>query len=308
VEYKLHRVAPNSEGWLRPSAGRLGQRGVGEYVRAHGFGHEDWNFNLELTTGSQIFGYTAATPARENVGKEFGLVLATYDAGGWRAAGYYDGATMLREPAAPTDAAVEQMAMDVYELAANSQTAPYLRKMTLPEIVATIRGEFIYFRWAVPKERVAIFHQPLPIPTDIFAPGKQRMITSFNLTRKQFEAIANLSTPSTRPAEERADGEGERTLRLHQFIERNAALVAEFKASLTSFACAVCAFDFFEVYGELGRGFIECHHTKPVSKMKPGDKTKLKDLCGVCANCHRMLHHSKPMLTPEELRSILAGI
>ena len=32
MHYKLHRVAPNSESWKRPSPGRLGAPGVGSYV------------------------------------------------------------------------------------------------------------------------------------------------------------------------------------------------------------------------------------------------------------------------------------
>ena len=90
MRYKLHRVAPNSEGWTRPSNGRLGQNGVGDYVRKHGFGHEDWNFNFDLADNGQMLGYTAAKNAGADVGQNFGLILATYDAGGWRAAGYYD--------------------------------------------------------------------------------------------------------------------------------------------------------------------------------------------------------------------------
>jgi 5-methylcytosine-specific restriction protein A len=32
--------------------------------------------------------------------------------------------------------------------------------------------------------------------------------------------------------------------------------------------------------------------------------TKLNDLALVCSNCHRMLHRAKPLLLPDELRSI----
>jgi hypothetical protein len=40
MEYKLHRVAPNSDGWVRPSPGRLSSDGVGDYVKENSFGHE----------------------------------------------------------------------------------------------------------------------------------------------------------------------------------------------------------------------------------------------------------------------------
>jgi len=57
--------------------------------------------------------------------------------------------------------------------------------------------------------------------------------------------------------------------------------------------CEVCEFDFFLKYGILGKGFIECHHIKPISKIIPGEPTRLKDLALVCSNCHRMLHRGK---------------
>jgi 5-methylcytosine-specific restriction enzyme A len=70
-------------------------------------------------------------------------------------------------------------------------------------------------------------------------------------------------------------------------------------------ACEACGFDFAEVYKQLGEGFAECHHTKPVSGLKPGHKTTLEDLAIVCSNCHRMIHKSRPMLNISELRSMI---
>lgn len=34
--------------------------------------------------------------------------------------------------------------------------------------------------------------------------------------------------------------------------------------------CVICGFDFERVYGELGKGFIEIHHTKPLSGIEDG--------------------------------------
>jgi len=86
--------------------------------------------------------------------------------------------------------------------------------------------------------------------------------------------------------------EGAATLRTHLRRERSRSLVDRFKRELTSFACAVCNFDFAETYGVLGNGFVEAHHKIPVAMLKPGAKTKLEDLAAVCANCHRMLHRA----------------
>ena len=69
--------------------------------------------------------------------------------------------------------------------------------------------------------------------------------------------------------------------------------------------CETCKFDFDEVYGEHGKGFIECHHLLPVSQMSINQKTRLDDLCLLCANCHRMIHKKKPWLSIKKLKEII---
>lgn len=303
MQYKLHRIAPNADGWARPSPGRLGQKSVGDYVRENGFGHEDWNFNLNLAADGNMLGYTVARPANGGIGEQFGVILATYDSGGWRAAGYYDGATYIDKTELHVhEASVEQMAADVFLLARAGQTTARYRAMTLAQLEEVIRRDFIYFCWSVPVDRVHVFREPLPIPQTLFDPGKQRMMTPFNLTEHQFRQIAGLGTAVAQTAQERTAQEGARTLKVHKAIERDRKIVADFKAGLTSLACSVCGFDFGRTYGERGRGYIECHHTKPVATMKPGDRTRLSDLSAVCANCHRMIHHSMPMPSCDTLR------
>ena len=56
------------------------------------------------------------------------------------------------------------------------------------------------------------------------------------------------------------------------------------------FTCKVCGFNYAEMYGDFGRGFAEAHHLLPLSKLRAGVQTNLKDLITVCSNCHRMLH------------------
>ncbi|HKZ13393.1 MAG TPA: HNH endonuclease [Solirubrobacterales bacterium] len=71
--------------------------------------------------------------------------------------------------------------------------------------------------------------------------------------------------------------------------------------------CAACGFDFEATYGERGHGFIECHHTIPISEIDPGTPTRIGDLELLCANCHRMIHASREWITVEELREILTA-
>ncbi|RXT54868.1 hypothetical protein B6S44_14805 [Bosea sp. Tri-44] len=103
--------------------------------------------------------------------------------------------------------------------------------------------------------------------------------------------------------------EGGLILRLHLSRERNRALVQRKRDQARGrhglLVCEACEFDFSTVYGELGFGFIEVHHRKPVASLQPGDRTKLEDLALVCANCHRMLHRRSALLSVEDLRMIV---
>lgn len=113
-------------------------------------------------------------------------------------------------------------------------------------------------------------------------------------------------------AEEYEADESRVVMRVHKSRERDRNLIARKKESvlntLGKLACEVCNFDFRASYGERGNGFIECHHTKPVSELKPGQKTNLSDLALVCSNCHRMIHRRKPLLTIEQLRHTMRAI
>ena len=103
--------------------------------------------------------------------------------------------------------------------------------------------------------------------------------------------------------------EGRILTTLHKRRERNPQVVMKKKAFVMKehgcLECEACRFDFAVKYGQLGVGFAECHHNVPVSKLSAGQKTKVADLAIVCANCHRMIHRSRPMLTVHELHNQL---
>lgn len=69
--------------------------------------------------------------------------------------------------------------------------------------------------------------------------------------------------------------------------------------------CSVCALDFADAYGEVGRGFVHVHHVVPLSSI--GHEyvvDPVEDLRPVCPNCHAMLHKRTPPYNLEELRAI----
>lgn len=93
--------------------------------------------------------------------------------------------------------------------------------------------------------------------------------------------------------------EGKQFLKLHLSRERNQYLITKSKQKFKAehngeLYCEVCGFNFYDFYGDLGIDFIEAHHTKPVSKMKPNEKTRFEDIVMLCSNCHSMIHRRKP--------------
>lgn len=77
-------------------------------------------------------------------------------------------------------------------------------------------------------------------------------------------------------------------------------------------SCKCCTFNFEDFYGqEIGKGFIEIHHSKPIFTYEDEDiedtlKEAVKNLVPVCSNCHRMIHrNSREML---EIQILINGI
>lgn len=102
--------------------------------------------------------------------------------------------------------------------------------------------------------------------------------------------------------------EGKILYRVHKTHERNSNITKKAKNLAEkngNLKCQVCGFDFYENYGELGKGYIECHHTIPVSQYSADQKTSIEDLVLVCSNCHRMLHRKRPWISENQLKSIL---
>ena len=122
-------------------------------------------------------------------------------------------------------------------------------------------------------------------------------------------ATANGRLPLLPPEEdEEGSVEGRIVFRQHRERERDPSLARKKKQAVRKqtgrLACEVCGLDFSERYGELGAGFIECHHTLPLAAGAERS-TKTSDLALVCSNCHRMIHRSQPMLSIEQLRGRL---
>ena len=103
--------------------------------------------------------------------------------------------------------------------------------------------------------------------------------------------------------------EGQVLYKLHKVRERdNGIVILKKKQTIDltgKLACEACVFEFESFYGDIGKGFIECHHRVPLSNFKVASKTTLEDLSLVCSNCHRMLHKSIDTISVEDLRMMI---
>jgi len=104
--------------------------------------------------------------------------------------------------------------------------------------------------------------------------------------------------------------EGREKLRVHLAKERNRHLVAVAKELWLrngEISCSICSFSFAATYGDVGRGYIEAHHTTPISEIMPNTVVRPSELAPVCSNCHGIIHRYRPWLTIEQIREIVAS-
>jgi 5-methylcytosine-specific restriction protein A len=117
-------------------------------------------------------------------------------------------------------------------------------------------------------------------------------------------------TASQEPDEEEFP-EGRILYRRHRARERNRQLVKKAKEKALRLHgrlfCAACQFDFASTYGKVGEGYIECHHTLPLSELSRRRTTRMEEIVLLCSNCHRMVHRKRPWLTVKQVTSLAAS-
>lgn len=144
---------------------------------------------------------------------------------------------------------------------------------------------------------------------DEFSDDAFRLRTAAHSIRSHIEEIDSFPEGLQVPSDGTEEAsEGRLLTRVHVSRERNQQIVSrkkhQFEKQHGGLFCEACGFDFESVYGERGRGFIECHHTKPVSELNAGEKTNINDLSLLCSNCHRMVHRERPWLSMEQLKAL----
>lgn len=155
------------------------------------------------------------------------------------------------------------------------------------------------------------------LPNQLFLDRKNKIETIINKYKKSdsinFEKLLSSEEsvselPLIEENEELTFPEGKEKFILHKSKERNKVLLRNAKELYfkkdNNLSCQICGFSFFDKYGEIGKGFIEAHHTFPISELKEETNTKIEDLAMLCSNCHRMVHRQRPWLTIELLKAM----
>lgn len=72
--------------------------------------------------------------------------------------------------------------------------------------------------------------------------------------------------------------------------------------------CVACGLTMKDLYGQAGEGFIHVHHLRELSEIGAEyEVDPINDLRPVCPNCHAILHSCSPVMTIEQLQTVLAG-
>jgi len=99
--------------------------------------------------------------------------------------------------------------------------------------------------------------------------------------------------------------EGEKRTRYSAYFERN-PFYRNKAIEIHGLSCMACGFNFQELYGELGKGYIHVHHNKPISESGPTKVNPRTDMSVLCPNCHAMTHRDKShTLTVSKLRELI---
>ena len=307
--YMFNRIVQNHFQWTRPSPGRLGPTGEGQYVQENGFGHEDWNFSHKLAINGNHYGYCYYHPSSLKAQEDFNIVFATYMHGKWYVIGFYLNTEYDGNPPV-SKSVLNSKRNDLLQLG-GSLGKPW-RNLSKDKFLKKLQFESQYLRWKVNPIDAIRTTRPIEIPKSIFHSTNYRVTSPTEIDKKIFDAIYALTlreNPQDDVADESEFPEGKEVERMHKQRERNALVVTvakrSFKEKHRHLFCQICGFDFEKTYGELGSDFIEAHHTVPIGVVRGIHRTKPSDIAIICPNCHRMLHRRRPWLTMADLKKLI---
>jgi len=102
--------------------------------------------------------------------------------------------------------------------------------------------------------------------------------------------------------------EGDPRLFFHLRRERDPALARAKREAVQAakgrLECEACGFATKVTFPDLGGEVCEIHHRLPLGAASDAVETRLEDLAVLCANCHRAIHRTKPLLSVESFREL----
>lgn len=75
------------------------------------------------------------------------------------------------------------------------------------------------------------------------------------------------------------------------------------KATDGRLKCEACGFVTHDTYPALGGEVCEVHHRLALANATEAVETQLEDLAVLCANCHRAIHRTDPLMSVEDFRT-----
>lgn len=109
------------------------------------------------------------------------------------------------------------------------------------------------------------------------------------------EMLAEMAVTGELPFDAEGGVDGAKRVAYHKKYEyrhRNKALIIRVKKKLGSI-CQGCSFEFKSLYGQSMDGFIEAHHSTPISELPDTGATLAPTedhFMVLCSNCHRAIH------------------
>jgi|SRR3972149_374009 len=307
--YLFQRIIQNHFQWTRPSHGRLGPSGEGEYVQDNGFGYEDWNFNKNLLIDGSIYGYCYYSPTENKRDEKFNIAFATYTNKQWYLIGFYLNCEFVSNPLVRNEVLKQKM-HDLQQL--GTSLGGEWRNLKGERFIQKLKNESQWLKWRVLPDNAVRTSQPIAIPKKIFDTKNFRIVKPTELEEAIFNSLYSLAQEYVADDDYGYDSEfpeGKEIERKHRLRERNQSVIKSakdlFKQKNGKLYCQVCGFDFHDKYGEIGCDFIEGHHTVPISELRGEVITKVKDVALVCSNCHQMLHRKRPWLKMEDLKKLI---
>jgi hypothetical protein len=113
--------------------------------------------------------------------------------------------------------------------------------------------------------------------------------------------------PPIAPDVDLAAIEGEPRMFFHVRRERDSTLVEAKRSAARGtqgrLICEACGFAADTRYPGFPGEVCEVHHRRPLAEASGSVETRLEDLAVLCANCHRAIHQTRPLMGVEEFRS-----